>query len=115
MRVKLSILSALICSHMPFCRVSAGGPEHEPVFGLVRARIVLAAAQTSVEEPRTRAVYRTACIVETEDRTGYARRFVVHAPESSALPYARRAARMLALIWGMADTRFGSRCARLRT
>jgi hypothetical protein len=53
--------------------------------------------------------------VETEQNGETQTRFAVHVPDSTHLPLARKAARFLAVLWGLADSRFGALNARLRS
>src|SRR5438309_443652 len=105
--VPASIIIALVAAS-PKCMADV-----EEVFGPSRARLVC--AQTpEVRDPRDKAAYLAQCSVELADKNNFTGRFTVHVPGASQLPFARRAGRFLALLWGMANRRYGTECARLR-
>jgi hypothetical protein len=90
--------------------------QRETVRGASDALLILpdAAAAATVKDPRDGAAYGAVCYVYLSDSGLYVRRFSVHVPDRETLPFARRAGRFLALLWGSANRRFGTACARLR-
>lgn len=111
MRMLLTSIAAVIIPVGLPCAALASASEE--VFGPVRARIT--DRSTTTRDPRRGETFRAGCDVELEDRGVLVRRFAVHVPDSAHLPFARRAGRFLALLWGMADRRFGRDCGRLRS
>ncbi len=80
--------------------------------GVVEAR--LNTTETTARDPRFDAEYRSACQVDVDEHGLFVRRFTVHVPDSASQPYARRAGRFLALMWGAANRRFGTLSSGLR-
>lgn len=105
-----------------FARKSALGETEravaamERVKGLSEALLVVPAADSlrPATDPRDGLVYHAACYAEVAENGLFIRRFAVHVPEEQFLPFAKRAARFLALLWGAANQRFGTLSRRLR-
>ena len=66
-------------------------------------------------DPITGRRYTALVAVETEGPEGTRSRFSVHVPDPSLLGLGRRIARFLTILWGLADTRFATLNARLRS
>ncbi len=66
-------------------------------------------------DPITGRRYLARVIVETGGATVPTARFDVHVPHGSLLGIGRRSARLLAILWGLAERRFGVLNARLRS
>jgi hypothetical protein len=96
--------------------VEALPADRETVHGISEAVLVIPRADVSVSasDPKEQNSYSTACYVYLDENGLLIRRFTVHVPDREALPYARRAGRMLALIWGSANRRFGNLASGLR-
>ncbi|MCC6731195.1 MAG: hypothetical protein IT208_17860 [Chthonomonadales bacterium] len=92
----------------------SGGAE--PVRGRAEAWLVWAegAQPLDATDPRLGARYGAACRVYVAESGLFVRRFTVWAPDAAHLPFARKAGRWLALLWGAAHARFGMSASRLR-
>src|SRR5262249_23113110 len=66
------------------------------------------------KDPKEISLFRALCKVEIADGGGYVQRFRIHSPERAFTPISKKAGRFLALLWGMANRRFGRDCSRLR-
>ncbi len=64
-------------------------------------------------EPRSGSRFAVACYGYEKEGDSYAKRFAVYVPDRRYLPFARKAARLLTLLHGMAADRFSSLCRRL--
>lgn len=90
--------------------------ERESVQGASEAFLLMPREEAARirRDPRDRAAYRAVCYAYVADGGMLVRRFAVHVPDREALPFARRAARFLALLWGAANRRFGTLASGLR-
>jgi hypothetical protein len=88
--------------------------DFEEVYGPTRARVSAISEGATAKDPKENGLFRAAFKVEIAEKEGYATRFTVHLPERSFAPIGKKAGRYLALLWGMANRRFGRECARLR-
>jgi hypothetical protein len=88
--------------------------DRETVHGINEAILVVPRADVSVSDPKEQVAYPIVCYVYLDENGLFIRRFTVHVPDREALPFARRAGRMLALIWGSANRRIGNLASGLR-
>ena len=114
--IALSLLTAPpseLPAQIPGSRLAAIRGEREFVQG-PRQALLLSSHDARSEDPLHNLPFSAAVGVYTDEAGAYQKRFTIHLPERSHLNSGRRAARFLALLWGMADRRYGSLCARLR-
>jgi len=111
-------------------QITALPAEHESVQGSAEACLLIPHEEAArlARDPRDRAAFRAVCYVyiadhgasRAESRSSppptpwMVRRFAVYVPDRDTLPFARRAARFLALLWDAANRRFGTLARGLR-
>jgi hypothetical protein len=72
------------------------------------------ASDNLYRDPRDSEIYRAVCYVYIQENGIYIRRFAIYTPDYEMLPYARRAGRFCALLWGAANVRLKTLCQNLR-
>jgi hypothetical protein len=94
--------------------ISALADNRELVHGPSEATLDVVSDEAGIRDPINGARFTLTCRVDISDNGSIRRRFNVHAPDKSHTALAKRSGRMLAILWGLADLRFGNLCSRLR-